>query len=345
MAAFVHADRDKDLDAFKENVTASVGEAKKKVAAEKLALTNYEVVKADFAKYDKAKAVYETAKKADGIAKANDVIRKELAPKFTELDANLAAAEKYYLAYFFDTSALKAASKAIGIDINTKKAELEQARVDKLNKSEYETAIAGFAKRIEALYESANNTEQAAISAEIASITADKDQAVKGFNAAGETEKATEIEKFFETNCMNLAAEFSKLTLPEDLAETQATYIAWEKKVAKAHAGIINLWKADLTESTYKTLVQNFDVVKAEYDKLANIVTTGHEPVKKAYADKAAELGVKVNELKASLEDDKANGFVMLYNTKRQSAIDALGDEIEPVLKKADAKETKMEDQ
>ena len=340
MAAFVHADRDKDLDAFKENVTASVGEAKKKVAAEKLALTNYEAVKADFAKYDKAKAVYETAKKADGIAKANDVIRKELAPKFTELDANLAAAEKYYLAYFFDTSALKAASKAISIDINTKKAELEQARVDKLNKSEYETAIAGFAKRIEALYESANNTEQAAISAEIASITADKDQAVKGFNAAGETEKATEIEKFFETNCMNLAAEFSKLTLPEDLAETQATYIAWEKKVAKAHAGIINLWKADLTESTYKTLVQNFDVVKAEYDKLANIVTTGHEPVKKAYADKAAELGVKVNELKASLEDDKANGFVMLYNTKRQSAIDALGDEIEPVLKKADAKET-----
>ena len=340
MAAFVHADRDKDLDAFKENVTASVGEAKKKVAAEKLALTNYEAVKADFAKYDKAKAVYETAKKADGIAKANDVIRKELAPKFTELDANLAAAEKYYLAYFFDTSALKAASKAIGIDINTKKAELEQARVDKLNKSEYETAIAGFAKRIEALYESANNTEQAAISAEIASITADKDLAVKGFNAAGETEKATEIEKFFETNCMNLAAEFSKLTLPEDLAETQATYIAWEKKVAKAHAGIINLWKADLTESTYKTLVQNFDVVKAEYDKLANIVTTGHEPVKKAYADKAAELGVKVNELKASLEDDKANGFVMLYNTKRQSAIDALGDEIEPVLKKADAKET-----
>ena len=340
MAAFVHADRDKDLDAFKENVTASVGEAKKKVAAEKLALTNYEAVKADFAKYDKAKAVYETAKKADGIAKANDVIRKELAPKFTELDANLAAAEKYYLAYFFDTSALKAASKAIGIDINTKKAELEQARVDKLNKSEYETAIAGFAKRIEALYESANNTEQAAISAEIASITADKDQAVKGFNAAGETEKATEIEKFFETNCMNLAAEFSKLTLPEDLVETQATYIAWEKKVAKAHAGIINLWKADLTESTYKTLVQNFDVVKAEYDKLANIVTTGHEPVKKAYADKAAELGVKVNELKASLEDDKANGFVMLYNTKRQSAIDALGDEIEPVLKKADAKET-----
>lgn len=339
MAAFVHADRDKDLDAFKENVTASVGEAKKKVAAEKLALTNYEAVKADFAKYDKAKAVYETAKKADGIAKANDVIRKELAPKFTELDANLAAAEKYYLAYFFDTSALKAASKAIGIDINTKKAELEQARVDKLNKSEYETAIAGFAKRIEALYESANNTEQAAISAEIASITADKDQAVKGFNAAGETEKATEIEKFFETNCMNLAAEFSKLTLPEDLAETQATYIAWEKKVAKAHAGIINLWKADLTESTYKTLVQNFDVVKAEYDKLANIVTTGHEPVKKAYADKAAELGVKVNELKASLEDDKANGFVMLYNTKRQNAIDALGIEIEPVLKNADKEE------
>ena len=98
--------------------------------------------------------------------------------------------------------------------------------------------------------------------------------------------------------------------------------------------------KRYLTESTYKTLVQNFDVVKAEYDKLANIVTTGHEPVKKAYADKAAELGVKVNELKASLEDDKANGFVMLYNTKRQSAIDALGDEIEPVLKKADAKET-----
>lgn len=348
MAAFVHADRDKDLDAFKKKVTASVGEAKKKVAAADLALTNYDAVKADFAKYAEAKAVYETAKKADGIAKANDVIRKELAPKFTELDTNLAAAEKYYLAYFFDTSALKAASKAIGIDINTKKAELEQARVDKLNKSEYETAIAGFAKRIEALYESANNTEQAAISAEIASITADKDQAVKDFNAAGETEKATEIEKFFETNCMNLAAEFSKLTLPEDLAETQATYIAWEKKVAKAHAGIINLRKANLTESTYKTLVQNFDVVKAEYDKLANIVTTGHEPVKKTYYEPlkktyeeiAAELGVKVNELKASLEDDKANGYVMLYNTKRQSAIDALGDEIEPVLKDANDLET-----
>lgn len=339
MAAFVHADRDKDLDTFKKKVTASVGEAKK-VAADGLALANYEAVKVELAKYAEATAVYKAAEKADGIAKANDGIRKELEPKFTELDTNLAAAEKYYLAYFFDTSALKTTSKAIGIDINTKKNELEKARVDKLNKSEYETAIAAYAKRIEALYESANNTEQAAISAEIASITADKDQAVKDFNAARETEKATEIEKFFETNCMNLAAEFSKLTLPEGLAETQATYIAWEKKVAKAHAGIINLWKADLTESTYKTLVQNFDVVKAEYDKLANIVTTGHEPVKKAYADKAAELGVKVNELKASLEDDKANGFVMLYNTKRQSAIDALGDEIEPVLKKADAKET-----
>ncbi len=199
-----------------KKVTASVGEAKKKVAACRiLALANYDAVKADFAKYADAEAVYKTAEEADGIAKANDVIRKELTPKFTELDTNLAAAEKYYLAYFFDTTALKSASKAIGIDINAKKAELEKARVDKLNKSEYETAIAGFAKRIEALYESANNTEQAAISAEIASITADKDLAVKGFNAAGETEKATEIEKFFETNCMNLAAEFSKLTLSE----------------------------------------------------------------------------------------------------------------------------------
>lgn len=339
MAAFVHADRDKDLDTFKKKVTASVGEAKKKVAADGLALANYEAVKVELAKYAEATAVYKTAEEADGIAKANDGIRKELEPKFTELDTNLAAAEKYYLAYFFDTSALKTTSKAIGIDINTKKNELEKARVDKLNKSEYETAIAGFAKRIEALYESANNTEQAAISAEIASITADKDLAVKGFNAAGETEKATEIEKFFETNCMNLAAEFSKLTLPEGLAKIQATYIAWEKKVAEAHAGIINLWKADLTESTYKTLVQNFDVVKAEYDKLANIVTTGHEPVKTAYADRAAELGVKVNELKASLEDDKANGYVMLYNTKRQNAIDALGIEIEPVLKNADKEE------
>ena len=339
MAAFVHADRDKDLDTFKKKVTASVGEAKKKVAADGLALANYEAVKVELAKYAEATAVYKTAEEADGIAKANDGIRKELEPKFTELDTNLAAAEKYYLAYFFDTSALKTTSKAIGIDINTKKNELEKARVDKLNKSEYETAIAGFAKRIEALYESANNTEQAAISAEIASITADKELAVKGFNAAGETEKATEIEKFFETNCMNLAAEFSKLTLPEGLAKIQATYIAWEKKVAEAHAGIINLWKADLTESTYKTLVQNFDVVKAEYDKLANIVTTGHEPVKTAYADRAAELGVKVNELKASLEDDKANGYVMLYNTKRQNAIDALGIEIEPVLKNADKEE------
>lgn len=340
MAAFVHADRDKDLDAFKENVTASVGEAKKKVAAENLALTNYEAVKADFAKYADAKAVYETAKKADGIAKANDVIRKELAPKFTELDANLAAAEKYYLAYFFDTTALKESSKAIGIDINTKKADLEKARVDQLNKSDYEVAIAAFAKRIEALYVSANNTEQTAISVAITGIKTDKDQAVADFKKAGETEKAAEVEKFFETNCKDLGAEFGKLKLPEGLAEIQATYIAWEQKVAKAHAGIINLWKADLTESTYKTLVQNFDVVKAEYDKLSNIVKTGHEPVKKAYAETAAELGVKVNELKASLEDDKANGFVMLYNTKRQNAIDALGAEIKPVLKEANDKET-----
>lgn len=340
MAAFVHADRDKDLDAFKKKVTASVGEAKKKVAAEDLALINYAAVKADFAKYAEAKAVYDDAKNADGIAKANDVIRKELAPKFTELDTNLAAAEKYYLAYFFDTSALKIASKSIGIEINATKAELEKARVDQLNKSDYEVAIAAYAKRIEALYESANTTEKTAISVAITGIQTDKEQAVADFTTAGETEKAAEVEKFFETNCKDLGTEFGKLELPEGLAEIQATYIEWEQKVAKAHAGIINLWKADLTESTYKTLVQNFDVVKAEYDKLANIVATGHEPVKKAYADKAAELGVKVNELKASLEDDKANGFVMLYNTKRQSAIDALGDEIEPVLKNADAKET-----
>lgn len=340
MAAFVHAERDTDLDTFKEKVTASVGEAKKKVAAEELALTNYAAVKADFAKYDEAKAVYETAKKADGIAKANDVIRKELAPKFTELETNLAAAEKYYLAYFFDTTAFKSASKAIGIDINATKAELEKARVDKLNKSDYEVAIAAYAKRIEALYVSANTTEQTAISGAITGIQADKDQAVADFTTAGETEKAAEVEKFFETNCKDLGTEFGKLELPKGLAEIQATYIAWEQKVAKAHAGIINLWKADLTESTYKTLVQNFDVVKAEYDKLSNIVKTGHEPVKKAYAETAAELGVKVNELKASLEDDKANGFVMLYNTKRQNAIDALGAEIKPVLKEANDKET-----
>ena len=350
MAAFVHADRDKDLDIFKKKVTASVGEAKKKVAAADLALANYDAVKADFAKYADAEAVYNTAKNADDIAKANDVIRKELTPKFTELDTNLAAAEKYYLAYFFDTSALKTTSKAIGIDINATKAELEKARVDKLNKSDYEVAIAAYAKRIEALYVSANNTEQTAISVAITGIETDKDQAVADFTAAGETEKAAEVEKFFETNCKDLGAEFGKLKFPEGegLAKIQATYIAWEKKVAEAHAGIINLWKADLTESTYKTLVQNFEVVKAEYDKLDNIVTTGHEPVKKTYYEPlkktyeeiAAELGVKVNELKASLEDDKANGYVMLYNTKRQSAIDALGDEIEPVLKEADAKET-----
>ena len=298
MAAFVHADRDKDLDAFKKKVTASVGEAKKKVAAEDLALTNYAAVKADFAKYAEAKDVYDDAKNADGIAKANDVIRKELAPKFTELDTNLAAAEKYYLAYFFDTSALKSASKAIGIEINATKAELEKARVDQLNKSDYEVAIAAYAKRIEALYESANTTEKTAISVAITGIQTDKEQAVEDFTTAGETEKAAEVEKFFETNCKDLGTEFGKLELPEGLAEIQATYIEWEQKVAKAHAGIINLWKADLTESTYKTLVQNFDVVKAEYDKLANIVATGHEPVKKAYADKACTKQFKTSELK-----------------------------------------------
>lgn len=342
MAAFVHADRDTDLDNFKEKVTASVGEAKKKVATEDLALTNYAAVKADFAKYADAKAVYETAKKDDGIAKANDVIRKELAPKFTELETNLAAAEKYYLAYFFDTTALKESSKAIGIDINTKKADLEKARVDQLNKSDYEVAITGYAQRIEELYVKANNYEQTAISAAIADIKTDKDQAVANFKTAGETEKAAEVEKFFETDCKDLDAEFVELkkTLPKDLADIQATYIAFEKKVATAHAGIINLWKADLTESTYKTLVQNFGVVETKYKELNNIVTTGHEPVKNAYAEKAAELGVKVNELKASLEDDKANSFVMLYNTKRQNAIDALGNEIEPVLKEANDKET-----
>lgn len=342
MAAFVHADRDKDLDAFKENVTASVGEAKKKVAAEELALTNYAAVKADFAKYADAKDVYETAKKADGIAKANDVIRKELAPKFTELETNLAAAEKYYLAYFFDTSALKTASKAIGIDINTKKADLEKARVDKLNKSDYEGAITSYAQRIEELYVKANNYEQTAISVAIADIKTDKDQAVADFTNAGETEKVAEVEKFFETDCKDLDAEFVELkkTLPKGLADIQATYIAFEKKVATAHAGIINLWKANLTDATYKTLVQNFDAVKEKYDSLAKIVENGHEPVKKAYAEKAAELGVKVNELKASLDDDKANKFVMLYNTKRQNAIDALSTEIEPVLKEANDMET-----
>lgn len=339
MAAFVHADRDKDLDTFKKKVTASVGEAKKKVAAEELALTNYAAVKADFAKYADAKDVYETAKKADGIAKANDVIRKELAPKFTELETNLAAAEKYYLAYFFDTSALKTASKAIGIDINTKKADLEKARVDKLNKSDYEVAIAGYAKRIEELYVSANNTEHSAISVAITGIETDKNQAVADFTKAKETEKAAEVEKFFETNCKDLGTEFGKLKLPKGLAEIQATYIAWEQKVAKAHAGIINLWKADLTESTYKTLVQNFDAVKTEYDKLDNIVKTGHEPVKKAYAEKATELGVNVKELNDALADDYANGYVMLYNTKRQNAIDALGDSIQVVLKGAKADE------
>lgn len=342
MAAFVHADRDKDLDIFKKKVTASVGEAKKKVAAEELALTNYAAVKADFAKYADAKDVYETAKKADGIAKANDVIRKELAPKFTELETNLAAAEKYYLAYFFDTSALKTASKAIGIDINTKKADLEKARVDKLNKSDYEGAITSYAQRIEELYVKANNYEQTAISVAIADIKTDKDQAVADFTNAGETEKVAEVEKFFETDCKDLDAEFVELkkTLPKGLADIQATYIAFEKKVATAHAGIINLWKANLTDATYKTLVQNFDAVKEKYDSLAKIVENGHEPVKKAYAEKAAELGVKVNELKASLDDDKANKFVMLYNTKRQNAIDALSTEIEPVLKEANDMET-----
>ena len=342
MAAFVHADRDKDLDTFKKKVTASVGEAKKKVEAEDLALTNYEAVKADFAKYDDAKAVYETAKKADGIAKDNDVIRKELTPKFTELEANLAAAEKYYSAYFFDAKDLKLSSKAIGININAKKAELEKARVDKLDKSDYEGAITGYAQRIEELYVKANNTEKDSISYEIQSIVDDKDKAVANFTAAGEIEKAAEIEKFFETNCKDLGAEFGKLKFPEGegLANIQATYIEWEQKVATAHAGIINLWKADLTPSTYKALVQNFDVVKAYYKMLADIVETGHEPVKKEYAVTAAELGVKVTELDASLKDDMTKGYVMLYNTKRQYAIDALGAEIKSVWEKADAKET-----
>lgn len=339
MAAFVHADRDTDLDNFKEKVTESVGEAKKKVAAEDLALTNYAAVKADFAKYADAKAVYEAAKKADGIAKANDVIRKELAPKFIELETNLAAAEKYYSAYFFDTKDLKLSSKAIGININAKKAELEKARVDKLDKSDYEGAIADYAKRIEELYVSANNTEKDSISYEIKSIVDDKDKAVASFKAAGETEKVAEIEKVFETNCKDLGSEFGKLELPKDLAEIQATYIAWEQKVAKAHAGIINLWKADLTESTYKTLVQNFRVVEEKYKELNNIVTTGHEPVKKDYAEKATELGVNVTELNDALTDDYANGYVMLYNTKRQNAIDVLGAEIKSVWEKAKADE------
>lgn len=311
-----------DLKAYekktKETLDKAV-EAADKALKENNMFENIETVRGFIDKfYAEAAPVYKAAKdKADKYAD-NVKAYGELTADYNTLTAKIDAAKKYYEAFNIANSAIEADIEAAYNIVKGWQADLTQKNasrelVKRINGNtiedgkkwyDYDAITSG---NIYNIYVASNSSEVAGIRAEIQSIKEEKNDAVKKFYG-NDTEMIKTIEKYYDDNCKNLDKELDDLlkafldNATDETAKQDAGLLALEKKVAKAHSGLTNLWKKDLIADVLANM--NQIVADAEEDYTAAYAAFGktHKPVQKDNEEAFTACRDRLDNIKSQIE-------------------------------------------
>lgn len=311
-----------DLKAYekktKETLDKAV-EAADKALKENNMFENIETVRGFIDKfYAEAAPVYKAAKdKADKYAD-NVKAYGELTADYNTLTAKIDAAKKYYEAFNIANSAIEADIEAAYNIVKGWQADLTQQNasaelVNRINGNtiakdkkwyDYDPITSG---NIYNIYVASNSSEVAGIRAEIQSIKEEKNDAVNKFYGK-DTEMIKTIEKYYDDNCKNLDKELDDLlkafldNATDETAKQDAGLLALEKKVAKAHSGLTNLWKKDLIADVLANM--NQIVADAEEDYTAAYAAYGktHKPVQKDNEEAFTACRDRLDNIKKQIE-------------------------------------------
>ena len=311
-----------DLKAYekkaKETLDKAV-EAADKALKENNMFENIETVRGFIDRfYAEAAPVYKDAKdKADKYAD-NVKAYGELTADYNTLTAKIDAAKKYYEAFNIANSAIEADIEAAYNIVKGWQADLTQQNasaelVNRINGNtiakdkkwyDYDPITSG---NIYNIYVASNSSEVAGIRAEIQSIKEEKNDAVKKFYGT-DTEMIKTIEKYYDDNCKNLDKELDDLLkafldkVTAETAKQDAGLLALEKKVAKAHSGLTNLWKKDLIADVLANM--NQIVADAEEDYTAAYAAFGktHKPVQKDNEEAFTACRDRLDNIKKQIE-------------------------------------------
>lgn len=345
-----------DLKAYekktKETLDKAV-EAADKALKENNMFENIETVRGFIDKfYAEAAPVYKAAKdKADKYAdnlKAYD----ELTADYNTLTAKIDAVKKYYEAFNIANSAIEGDIETAYNQVKKWQTALTQDNasaelVDRINgitigkdKKWYDyNPITG---NIYNIYVASNSNEIVGIRAEIQSITEEKDDAVKKFYGT-DTEMIKTIEKYYDDNCKNLDKELDDLlkafldNATDETAKQDAGLLALEKKVAKAHSGLTNLWKKDLIADVLANM--NQIVADAEEDYTAAYAAFGktHKPVQKDNEEAFTACRDRLDNIKSQIEtygDD-----IITYDDKVIHVVENIVEDIKAARAKVEAED------
>lgn len=346
-----------DLTAYekkaKETLDKAV-EAADKALKENNMFENIETVRGFIDKfYAEAAPVYKAAK--DKAAKYADNVKayEELTADYNTLTAKIDAAKKYYEAFNIANSAIEADIEAAYNIVKGWQADLTQQNasaelVNRINGNtiakdkkwyDYDPITSG---NIYNIYVASNNDEVAGIRAEIQSIKEEKNDAVNKFYGK-DTELFKTIEKYYDDNCKNLDKELDDLlkafldNATDETAKQDAGLLALEKKVAKAHSGLTNLWKKDLIADVLANM--NQIVADAEEDYTAAYAAYGktHKPVQKDNEEAFTACRDRLDNIKSQIEtygDD-----IITYDDKVIHVVENIVEDIKAARAKVEAEE------
>lgn len=346
-----------DLKAYekktKETLDKAV-EAADKALKENNMFENIETVRGFIDKfYAEAAPVYKAAKdKADKYAD-NVKAYEELTADYNTLTAKIDAAKKYYEAFNIANSAIEADIEAAYNIVKGWQADLTQQNasaelVNRINGNtiakdkkwyDYDPITSG---NIYNIYVASNSSEVAGIRAEIQSILEEKEDAVKKFYG-NNTEMIKTIEKYYDDNCKNLDKELDDLlkafldNATDETAKQDAGLLALEKKVAKAHSGLTNLWKKDLIADVLANM--NQIVADAEEDYTAAYAAFGktHKPVQKDNEEAFTACRDRLDNIKSQIEtygDD-----IITYDDKVIHVVENIVEDIKAARAKVEAED------
>lgn len=346
-----------DLKAYEKKVKETLDkavEAADKALKENNMFENIETVRGFIDKfYAEAAPVYKAAKdKADKYAD-NVKAYGELTADYNTLTAKIDAAKKYYEAFNIANSAIEADIEAAYNIVKGWQADLTQQNasaelVNRINGNtiakdkkwyDYDPITSG---NIYNIYVASNSSEVAGIRAEIQSIKEEKNDAVKKFYG-NDTEMIKTIEKYYDDNCKNLDKELDDLlkafldNATDETAKQDAGLLALEKKVAKAHSGLTNLWKKDLIADVLANM--NQIVADAEEDYTAAYAAFGktHKPVQKDNEEAFTACRDRLDNIKKQIEtygDD-----IITYDDKVIHVVENIVEDIKAARAKVEAED------
>lgn len=346
-----------DLKAYEKKTMETLDkavEAADKALKENNMFENIETVRGFIDKfYAEAAPVYKAAKdKADKYAD-NVKAYGELTADYNTLTAKIDAAKKYYEAFNIANSAIEADIEAAYNIVKGWQADLTQQNasaelVSRINGNtiakdkkwyDYDPITSG---NIYNIYVASNNDEVAGIRAEIQSIKEEKNDAVNKFDGK-DTELFKTIEKYYDDNCKNLDKELDDLlkafldNATDETAKQDAGLLALEKKVAKAHSGLTNLWKKDLIADVLANM--NQIVADAEEDYTAAYAAYGktHKPVQKDNEEAFTACRDRLDNIKSQIEaygDD-----IITYDDKVIHVVENIVEDIKAARAKVEAED------